>query len=135
MSINYPNVLQDDDGIRPAGGPAECFYCKQKVGTPHVSPCPCVTKRIECKYIFTIEIDIPEYWDMQDFESHRNNSSWCASNAISDLEKYQAERGMNCLCSNFEAEWVKIVDGTPKIRSRAEVDDLYKKIIKMKEEL
>lgn len=38
-------VQVDDDGIRPAGKPDECFYCKQKIGTQHKSDCVMLTQR------------------------------------------------------------------------------------------
>ena len=27
--MNWPTVHEKDDGIRPAGRPDQCFYCKQ----------------------------------------------------------------------------------------------------------
>ena len=36
-------VTADDEGIRPAGKPDECFYCLRKVGELHRDDCVTVT--------------------------------------------------------------------------------------------
>ena len=40
-----PLVLKDDDGIRPAGRPNQCFYCNQQVGKPHKQDCACLVTK------------------------------------------------------------------------------------------
>lgn len=32
-------IREDDDGIRPAEAPDECFYCKSKIGHHHLPDC------------------------------------------------------------------------------------------------
>jgi len=43
----------------------------------------------------TIEyaIAVPDYWTRSDINFHRNESSWCASNIIRELEHANAESG------------------------------------------
>ncbi len=44
----FPLVDKNDDGIRPAGKPDQCFYCQQKVGSEHKKDC---RKGVMDKYI------------------------------------------------------------------------------------
>lgn len=71
-----PSVLTNDDGIRPAGEPDECFYCHQKVGTPHREECVCVNKKVKVRAMIEYEVEVPFFWSKEDIEFHRNESSW-----------------------------------------------------------
>lgn len=120
----WPTVAVNDDGIRPAGGPGECYYCGEMVGQPHGRECVVVKKRVKVRYSFTIEVDIPHFWDKDDFEFHRNEGSWCANNAIAEIQAMiptetiesplgNVEMGP-CLCPRFEAKFLKTIDATPR---------------------
>ena len=56
------------------------------------------------KRIVRIEIDLPmefpEDWNDGDIDFHLNKSSWCASNIIDELLKYEEEHG--CICGICE---------------------------------
>ena len=108
-------VLQDDDGIRPAGNPDECFYCHQKVGTPHKNDCVILNRKVKVRYTFEIEIEQPHSWDKQQIERHRNNGSWCADNAVSELDNYPG----SCLCPVFHCEVLEIPDVPPFRKNKA----------------
>jgi len=112
-----PLVQVDDDGIRPAGTPDRCFYCEQAVGAPHLRDCVVVTKTIQVRYEFILNIDIPWEWEKDTFERHHNESTWCADNALSDLNDYQEKLDGNghCLCGIFKATYLKDIDSTPKV--------------------
>ena len=114
----WPIVLQNDDGIRPAGRPDECFYCDRKVGEEHKDHCVVVKKKVEMKYIFTIERYVPYFWDKTKIESYFNESGWCADNSIDDLENQDGD----CLCDIFECEFLNIIDDTPKRLTKEEAD-------------
>lgn len=105
-----PLVLPDDDGIRPAGEPDECLYCKQKVGTPHNSDCVILERKVKVRYSFEIEIEVPHSWTEDDIEWHRNMGSWCADNAINELT--EASKG-HCLCNSFHCEVLDIPEAEP----------------------
>lgn len=108
--MNWPEVLEDDDGIRPAGPPDECFYCHQKVGQGHGLDCPCVEKTVLLRYTFEIPVRVPWFWESDDVENHRNWRS-CADNTLFDLE--EISEGDGCLCDHFHCEFLKILDATP----------------------
>jgi len=112
MTTTMPIVLPDDDGIRPAGKPDECFYCRQKVGTPHKQDCVIPSRKVKVRYSFDIEIEVPWEWDKHMIEFSRGESSWCASNAIEELEKYESE-SEGCLCGVFDCEVLEIPDAPP----------------------
>lgn len=118
--MTFPLVDKNDDGIRPAGAPDECFYCKQKVGQTHKADCVIVTKKVKVRYSFEIEIDIPHHWTEEVFLSHRMESSWCADNALTDLMEI-ADREDDCLCSRFDVALIGTVDETPKRELREEL--------------
>jgi len=105
----WPLVALNDDGIRPAGEPDRCFYCRQAVGQPHTRKCVMVQKVIRARYVFEVDLLVPHHWDKQTFEFHRNESSLCANNAIQDLQGQPD----GCLCSRFKAEFVRVIDEDP----------------------
>lgn len=113
--MNFPVVLKDDYGIRPAGKPDECFFCHSKVGEEHKSNCAVIEKIVRVQYTYTIDIAVPHHWDAHNIEFHRNESSWCADNSIDDLVKYKEklENEGECLCFRFNAKYISDVDDTP----------------------
>jgi hypothetical protein len=116
MSNKMPIVLEDDDGIRPAGRPDECFYCGQTTGHAHKDTCAVVTKKVKVEYTYEIEIEVPFHWTKYDIEFHRNESTWCANNSIEEIEN-GAGLG-DCLCSAHYCEYVSDVDAPPYRRNK-----------------
>lgn len=142
MTTNdWPLVHERDDGIRPAGPPDACLYCKQKVGQPHGRECVVVTKRIEMDVLVTWpdgmrpsrgvwQFDEPYSWDSGMSEFHKNESSWCCSNFLRDDRRFDVtwtdapadvwqrldalyEAG-DCLCNVLRFGFAGVVDDTPK---------------------
>lgn len=107
----WPDVHPQDDGIRPAGLPDECFYCGQKVGRPHIFDCVVVTKKVKIRYSIEVEEEVPHYWSDERVKDHREESSWCGNNLISVLELLAKEKG--CLCGEITADVVAVIDGNP----------------------
>lgn len=116
-TLVMPLVLSDDDGIRPAGEPDECLYCKQKVGFPHLFECVILNKKVKLKYSFEVEVEMPWSWDKEQVEFNRNEGSWCASNALEELEE-TAKLNNGCLCDAFEAEVVSMSNKSPYRRNK-----------------
>ena len=104
-------VLPDDDGIRPAGAPDKCFYCGEKVWEDHKPDCVILLRRVRVAYVFALEIEVPHDWAEEDILYNRNDGTWCADNAIKELEELQKKRG--CLCSTFECRVIDIPDKPP----------------------
>lgn len=118
MNQEMPLVDKNDDGIRLAGKPDECFYCRQKIGFPHLEYCVIVEKRVKINFIVTLEIDVPHSWNEKDIEFRFNGSSWCADNLIHMMDK--ASIG-GCLCGRVRAEYIETIDETPR-RGLAEIN-------------
>lgn len=121
QTVAWPVVLPNDDGIRPAGEPNECFYCRQHVGEPHTRDCVTIHKRVRLRYVFEVDVEVPHKWDKDTIELHRNGSigRWCADNAIDDLDHETARGDASCWCSRFRAEFVEVLDDTPTQRVKA----------------
>jgi len=111
--IEWPKVAVDDPGIRPASGPDLCHYCRARVGAEHMKDCVCVSKRVKVRYSFEIEISVPHSWGKEEVEFQRNEGTWCADNALAELES-QTGSG-KCLCGLFECEMLSVVDETPRV--------------------
>lgn len=109
---NFPLVVENDDGLRPAGSPSQCFYCKSVIGEPHKHDCVVVTKKVKLKYSFDVVVEAPHHWDEGMILFHRNEGSWCADNAIAEIEQYAEKVG--CLCGVFNCLFVDVVDETPR---------------------
>ncbi len=54
------------------------------------------------QWTINLPMDFPSDWDDDMIEFHLNESSWCCSNLISELEKYDEENG--CICGICEAK-------------------------------
>lgn len=80
-----------------------CFYCQQPIGQPHKIDCVLVCRKVKVKLVIEYEIVVPAFWNEHDVEFHRNESSWCKSNLISELEEVNKER---CLCSIAKFEHI-----------------------------
>jgi hypothetical protein len=110
----FPLVDPNDDGIRPAGKPDECLYCKRKVGQPHKHDCVIVTKLVRVRYIVELDIEVPHYYTQHDVEFARNDSSWCANNAIDELAAAFRGDGKECMCNSCRCEYLGESDPTPR---------------------
>lgn len=93
------------DAQRPASMNGKCFYCGQPIGEKHKSNCVLVKKKVRVRMTVEYEIDVPASWDKEKIEFHRNNGSWCSSNAIDELQSI-ADSG-DCLCGRMEYEYLE----------------------------
>lgn len=59
--MNKILVRKNDGGIRAGGKPDECFYCKQKIGTPHLDNCPCLLRKARVKITVELDAFVPNY--------------------------------------------------------------------------
>lgn len=136
VTDGWPKVLPNDDGIRPAGKPDECFYCHRKVGQEHGSECVTVCKLVAYKvmigdkHVGTFVREEPYGWTGDDCEQHKNESSWCKSNALNHIdwnvddildlyETYRQENDAACACGFMRFEFDKVTDEGPFIELRS----------------
>src|SRR6266478_1069266 len=89
----WPLVAINDDGIRPAGDPDACFYCKSKVGKPHATDCVCIRKRVAVSYVVEIEIDVPHSWTADEIVESEDTGGWqfnIAENGSAEIQHVSA---------------------------------------------
>jgi hypothetical protein len=110
---SWPVVVENDDGIRPAGAPDECFYCHKKVGEAHGLECVTVLKQIEVTVSFRYKKFVPHFWDDNDVIHHHDLSSSCASNLLHEIERAAEESGQGCPCGTTETTVLGVVDNGP----------------------
>jgi hypothetical protein len=103
---DFPLVDPRDDGIRPAGAPDECFYCKQKVGTPHLYECTAVSQKVRIRATFEIDVTMPYHWNLEDIEE------WLQAENF-QLELAELKKGIL-----QDVEFVSVMDPTPRIKTR-----------------
>lgn len=96
-----------EKAMRPASTKRECFYCHAQIGSIHSDDCVLVQRTVKVRFIVEYEIDIPWHWTPEQLEFHRNHGSWCADNALSEIDKIDA----HCLCGIARTEYVGEVYG------------------------
>ena len=107
--VNWPIVERGGPGTRQ--DPYQCLYCQSRTGDPHGPECVVVSKRVRVRYSFDLEIKVPHHWTSYQIEFHRNDSSWCADNAIRELT--DQANGPRCLCHGFSCEFLTTVSDEP----------------------
>ena len=99
------NWKVEEYGIRPAGSPDHCFYCGVERGGTHKKDCVIRKRTIVMEMKVEIVLDVPEDWDEDMCNFHKNESSWCASNILSTLERMKDKMG--CLCEATEFKYIR----------------------------
>lgn len=99
---NWP-VIEDDS--RPAGVPDRCFYCNEPHGSQHKIGCAIRQRTVVVRAIIEYVVDVPEDWEQHDIEFHRNDGSWCADNALTELDELSERAG--CLCAVTRYEYLR----------------------------
>lgn len=104
-------VQPNDDGIRPASLPGQCFYCKQQVGQPHSQDCVTVKRMVMVRFTVDIPVEVPAYWDASNIEFYYGEGSWCADNLIEMLQEGAGRVG--CLCGHVESVYLRDISTEP----------------------
>lgn len=94
-----------DEGIRPAGDPDKCLYCSEPKEGEHKSQCVVRQRTVVVKMTVEYTISVPEFWDKEQLEFHRNQGRWCSDNVYSELERLSEHAG--CLCDFTHFEYVR----------------------------
>lgn len=115
--MTWPLVTPNDPGIRPAGLPDACFYCRAQVGEPHLVDCVIVNKRVRLLVTLVVEVDVPHSWSQEEIEFSYNESSRCAGNTLDAIiEARDITDG--CLCGILDHAFLGVVDDTPCTHER-----------------
>jgi hypothetical protein len=111
----WPKVTQEDvpPAAKSIGKENQCFWCDAPIGKPHNFECVCVTRKVRLRYIFEVDVNVPYSWPEDQIVVHRTELTWCADNAIRELEEQKKSDG--CLCNRFNCEFAGEVDNTPNL--------------------
>jgi hypothetical protein len=71
----------EDDGVRPAGAPDQCFYCHSPKGQ-HKPDCVCLERTVIVEMSISYVRAVPKSWTVSDIEFLLNDSSSCADNEV-----------------------------------------------------
>ncbi len=92
------------EDVRPARPDGTCFYCRTPLGEEHAKGCVIRDRTIVVDVTFRLVRKVPEDWDEHDINFHMNDSSWCASNILGEIESVDLED--RCLCDRFSGTYV-----------------------------
>ena len=110
-SVSGVRFIVTEKAMGPAGPERRCFYCNQEIGAEHLSTCVLIRKKVLVRVTIEYPIWAPSDWTTEQVEFHRNESSWCASNLIDELDAlygHNAEGRESCLCG--KAEYAHLAD-------------------------
>ena len=91
--------------MRPARHDGTCFYCRVPMGGEHEKGCVIRQRTVTVEMTIRFPISVPEDWDEEAINFHRNESTWCASNVIPELER-EAKRQNGCLCQDVDFRYL-----------------------------
>lgn len=113
------------EGIRPAGKPDTCFYCRQKLGTPHTLECAVRTRTVIVKLEIEMLMVVPEHWNDHDIEFHENEGSFCANNFIPRLDAFfeRMTEKDQCLCDDIVSTYVREATGEDEAKYGVYIKD------------
>jgi len=92
------SFLVTEKSMRPASDKRQCFYCVEPIGGNHKTDCVLVRKKVKVRMTVEYFMVVPAFWNKKDIEFHLNESSWCANNALDDLEKQFTNEDDECMC-------------------------------------
>lgn len=90
--------------ITKAAGKNECTWCGASVGLPHKDECVVPKRVVTLEVTFRVPMPVPQSWTPDQIEFHRNESSWCASNWLHDLERFCGDQ--RCLCAYSNTRYI-----------------------------
>lgn len=94
-----------ESAARPAGLSDECFYCNVKIGDEHAKGCVIRSRTVVLDVSIRMVTEVPEDWAVEDIDFRFQESSWCASNIVEDLERLAERR--HCLCDSVEVAYMR----------------------------
>jgi len=97
--------LVTEDAIRPVGKPNSCYLCDAELGTEHKAGCVFRQRTIVIELKTRLLVSEPEHWDKEMIEFHFNESSYCLSNLIEELQALDESEG--CICPFSEVIFIR----------------------------
>lgn len=110
MFLEHTRMCTPTNGPRPRGLPTECFYCHVPLGVEHTPECVIRSRTVVIRQTIEYTIAVPEHWNRGNIEFHYNDSSWCASNALVDLDLLFNTEDNPCMCDASQIAYVREAD-------------------------
>ena len=95
-----------EKAMRPASDKKQCIYCQQPIGSDHKADCVMIKKKVKVRMVVEYVVDVPASWGKDMIEFHRNDGSWCANNAITELEELFDQDDAPCMCNAATFEYL-----------------------------
>jgi hypothetical protein len=102
------NYIVTEKAQRPARMDGSCFYCRQNIGDNHNDDCVLIHKKAIVEMKVRYEVSIPDFWTEGDVLFHRNESSWCSTNMLSEIDNLAGD----CICDIVSCTGVEILPNT-----------------------
>ena len=95
------------NAVRPARPDGTCLYCRQPLGGVHLPSCVLREKTVVIRSVVQWVTTVPEDWDISNVEFHLNESSSCANNIITYLNRWTTNMEQDCMCGRISSEFVR----------------------------
>jgi hypothetical protein len=99
-----PSYIVTEQAQRPADPDGRCYYCKQPIGSSHLSTCVLMKKTVKVRMTIEYDTDVPACWNADDVQFWLNESSFCVNDVLDEL---QANNDQACLCGRTKLEFVQ----------------------------
>lgn len=101
--------------VRPAGKPAQCFYCKAPLGSQHIPKCNIRQRTVVIELRMDLVVDVPEDWDNDQIKFFFNGEgSNCQSNLLDNItdlrermDQAPPDVGRHCFCGIIDTQYVR----------------------------
>lgn len=86
--------------------PRHCVQCCALLGEEHEPNCIFRKRTVVIKLEVEYVVDVPDSWEEDDIDFHRNESSWCSDNGIEEIQD-MLKRTKGCLCGKCSWSYVR----------------------------
>lgn len=109
MNLPETHLVRDEDTRPGLGHLTRCGFCPSPVGTPHVPGCVCRRRTVLVRATIEYVVDVPDDWTQEQIEFHRNESSWCGTNMVSELDRLDGD-DEDTVCRRVNFDYVREAD-------------------------
>lgn len=99
------HLVTEDNGPRPAGKLAECFYCLQPLEALHKENCVLRYRTVIISCAFELCVEVPEHYTTDQIHFFYNEGSHCADNELTQVVALAKQQG--CACTFSECKYLR----------------------------
>lgn len=106
-------------------GNEKCRYCQIPLGQEHKQDCVARRRTIVIEFAVQMVVAVPEDWNQELIEFGFNDSSSCADNIFSNLERLVKRHGGDlCLCPQHKTRYLREATEDDEQQNQLFVKDL-----------